>query len=259
MKTLDSENLDSLPGLRLDPGTRFHFRCHPGLACFNRCCRNLNLFLYPYDVARLRKALRMDSERFLDTYTDVVMRPDNFFPDVLLKMTSNSERSCPFLTGQGCAVYADRPDTCRTFPVEVGILFDGKGHASPVAFFRPPDFCRGPSSRTSFTLEEWINDQQAVVFHQMTTKWAAVKGLFRQNPWQGGPDQDPRFRMAFTAAYNIDRFRQFVFESSLLKRYRIKNKLKQKIKTSDKALLDFAFHWIKFTVWKVANPKLGLR
>jgi len=258
MKTLDSKKMDALKGLRLEPETRFNFRCHPGLACFNRCCRNLNLFLYPYDVARLRRALNMDSERFLDTYTDVVMRPDNFFPDVLLKMASNSEKTCPFLRDSGCTVYADRPDTCRTFPVELGLLFDRNGDPSQVAFFRPPEFCLGPGSDTSFTLQEWISDQQASVYNRMTAKWAAVRGLFGKDPWQGGPQQDPRFRMAFMAAYNIDRFRQFVFESSFLKRYRLKGKLKQKIKTSDKALLEFSFAWIKFMVWGLRNPRLGL-
>ncbi len=249
--------MGALRGMRLEPDTRFNFRCHPGLACFNRCCRNLNLFLYPYDVARLRKALDMDSEQFLETYTDVVMRPDNFFPDVLLKMASNPEKTCPFLSDAGCTVYADRPDTCRTFPVELGLLFDPEGKSSQVAFFRPPEFCLGPGSDTTFSLEEWIGDQQAAVFNRMTAKWAAVRGLFGKDPWQGGR-QDPRFKMAFMAAYNIDRFRQFVFESSFLKRYRIKNKLKQKLRTGDKALLEFAFAWIKLMVWGIKSPEIGL-
>ncbi len=257
MKTLNSEKINAVNGIRLEPETSFNFRCHPGLECFNRCCRNLNLFLYPYDVVRLRRALAMDSEQFLDTYADVVMRPDNFFPDVLLKMGSNPEKTCPFLTGSGCAVYPDRPDTCRTFPVELGLMFDRNGNYSRVAFFRPPAFCLGPGSTTTFTLNQWIKDQQATIFNQMTAKWAAVRGLFSKDPWQGG-QQDPRFKMAFMAAYNIDRFRQFIFESSFLKRYRIKGKLKQRLKTSDKALLEFGFAWIKLMVWGIKSPKLGL-
>ncbi len=256
MKTLNSDKLDALPGLRLEPETSFNFQCHPGVSCFNRCCRNLNLFLYPYDVLRLRKALEIDSESFLERYTDVVMRPDNAFPDVLLKMAHNQEKTCPFLETSGCSVYADRPDTCRSFPVELGLLFTGNQAPVQVAFFRPPDFCQGRFQQKSWTLQQWIDDQQAATYNQMTANWARIKHLFSRNPWQG--DHDPRLKMAFMAAYNIDRFRQFVFESSFLKRYRVKKKMQQKMRASDKQLLEFAFQWIKFMVWQMPNRPLGL-
>ena len=57
VKQLTPHDLDQLPGIRLRAGDTFRFRCHPGVGCFNRCCRNLNLFLYPYDVIRLRNRL----------------------------------------------------------------------------------------------------------------------------------------------------------------------------------------------------------
>ena len=67
MKSIDPQEIDRLPGIPIKRGQPFRFRCHSALACFNQCCRNLNLFLYPYDVIRLRKALQMDSDRFLET------------------------------------------------------------------------------------------------------------------------------------------------------------------------------------------------
>ena len=79
MKSIDPQTIAQLPGKPLKKNDTFAFACHQDLACFNRCCRNLNLFLYPYDVIRLRKALNMDSEQFLDTHVDVVMREGNFF------------------------------------------------------------------------------------------------------------------------------------------------------------------------------------
>jgi len=42
MKYVDIENLDTLPGRRIKDGDSFSFHCYPGIACFNRCCRNLN-------------------------------------------------------------------------------------------------------------------------------------------------------------------------------------------------------------------------
>ena len=80
MKYIDVENIEGMPAGMLKEGEIFSFQCHSGLACFNKCCRNINLFLYPYDVLRLRKKLGISSDDFLDKYTDVVMRPAKHFP-----------------------------------------------------------------------------------------------------------------------------------------------------------------------------------
>jgi Fe-S-cluster containining protein len=74
----------------------------------------------------------------------------NHFPDVLLRMADNESKTCPFLSDAGCTVYPDRPDTCRTFPVEHGMLFTGpaRRHREIVSFFRPPDFCQGQHEST---------------------------------------------------------------------------------------------------------------
>jgi len=79
VKPIEIEEIDKLPGIRIEHGDSFCFRCHPEVECFNRCCRNLNLFLYPYDVLRLKQALEITSDAFLDQYVDIVMRPSNSF------------------------------------------------------------------------------------------------------------------------------------------------------------------------------------
>jgi len=126
MKYVDIDKLDEFPGKRLEDGDTFQFQCHSKLDCFNLCCRNLNLFLYPYDVVRLKKKLGISSDEFLDKYVDVVLRESSFFPEVLLHMSEDEEKTCPFLTKSGCTVYSDRPDACRMFPVEQGALYDSE-------------------------------------------------------------------------------------------------------------------------------------
>ena len=59
-------DLDALPALGADD--RLGFACHPGVPCFNACCRDLDLLLYPYDVLRLRRALGLDSPGFLSRH-----------------------------------------------------------------------------------------------------------------------------------------------------------------------------------------------
>ena len=237
MKNIDIEDIDKLPGIQIKENDTFNFRCHPGVSCFNLCCRNLNLFLYPYDVVRLKHSLGVSSDRFLDEYVDVVLRPSNFFPEVLLRMSSTSDKACPFLTASGCSVYPDRPDTCRTFPIEQGTLYDARNNKdTPVYFFRPPDF-----------------------YHKMTMRWAAVKRLFQEDPWGFEGPEGSKAKMAFMAAYNLDRFRDFIFQSSFLKRYKVKSTLLKKIKTDDVQLLKFGFEWIRFFIWGIKSKNIRIR
>ena len=254
MKSVALSDIDTLPGIRLQSGDTFRFRCHKDIACFNRCCRNLKLFLYPYDVIRLKSALGMPSDQFLDEHTDVVLRKGNHFPEVLLRMADNEHRTCPFLSDKGCRVYADRPDTCRFFPVDRGVLFDvHRPKPVPVHFFRPPDFCLGQHEDLRWNIDSWAQDQQAAAFDRLTTQWAQIKQLFQTDPWGSDGPGGQKARMAFMAAYNIDSFRQFVFESTFLKRFRLKPKLVMKIRTDDTEMMKLGWDWIKLIVFGIPS------
>ena len=260
MKSIDIDNLKDLPGKRIKGNDIFSFRCYPGIGCYNLCCRNLNLFLYPYDVLRLKSALNISSDEFLDQYVDVVLRSGNYFPEVLLRMSESKEKTCPFLEDAGCSIYADRPDTCRTFPIEQGILHDAAGKKDAAFhFFRPPDYCLGQHEDRQWTVPAWSRDQDAEQYHRMTTRWAEIKRLFQSDPWGAEGPEGPRAKMAFMATYNIDRFREFVFNSSFLKRYKVKSVILKKIKNDDGALLTFGFDWIKFYLWGIKSTSFKER
>ena len=260
MKKVDIKNLDKLPGVRIEDDDSFTFRCYPGIGCFNRCCRKLNLFLYPFDVIRLKNALGISSDEFLDKYVDVVLRPTNFFPDVLLRMSEDGEKTCPFLTSSGCSVYPDRPDTCRTFPIEQGLLhdMDTKKDVS-VYLLRPPDFCLGQHENTEWTISSWTSDQEAKLYHIMTIRWAEIKRMFQTDPWGREGPQGSKAKMTFMAAYNVDLFRKFIFQSSFLKRYKVKSALLKKLKADDVELLKFGFSWMKFFLWGIQSKRIRLR
>jgi len=257
MKYVDIDKLDGFQGKRLEDGDTFRFQCHSKLDCFNLCCRNLNLFLYPYDVIRLKNRLGISSDEFLDKYVDVVLRKTSFFPEVLLQMSEDDEKTCPFLSKSGCTVYPDRPDACRMFPVEQGALYDAETKkAKAIYFFRPPAFCMGQHEKKEWTTQTWKDDQNAVLYNMMTGRWAEVKRLFQTDPWGSeGPD-GPKGKMAFMATYNIDRFSNFVFNSTFLKRYKVKSTLLKKIKADDTQLMKFGFDWVKFFVWGIRTKNI---
>lgn len=260
MKSINTDNLTDLPGRRLDQGDRFSFRCHPGVSCFNRCCRNLNLFLYPYDVIRLKKSLGISTDRIIEAHTDIILREGIHFPNVLLRMADNAEKTCPFLTGAGCGVYPDRPQTCRMFPLEQALVFEDENKTPRlIHFLKPPDFCRGRDEATQWTAKSWEADQNALFYNQMTVEWAGLLRLFQQNPWgTEGPD-GKKGRMAFMAAYNIDAFRGFVINSSFLKRYTVTPNLRLKIRTDDVALLRLGFSWIRLFVFGIQTGDIGMK
>ena len=260
MKYINSNVIEYLPGKRIDTKTSFNFQCDPDVSCFNLCCRNLNLFLYPYDVLRLKNNLNMTSSQFIDQYTDIVMREESYFPDVLLKMAENNEKTCPFLTESGCQVYPDRPDACRTFPIEMGIQYSEKSKQDEaIYFFRPPDFCKGTETKITWTLETWGIDQAVETYHRMTIQWAKLKRLFQNDPWGVEGINGKKGKMAFMALYNIDEFREFVFKSSFLKRYKIQKDLKNKMKKKDDQLLKLAFEWVKLFVWGLSSTKISIK
>lgn len=250
MRYIDPDLLDQLPGRRLAETEPFRFDCHPKIACFKRCCRHLNLFVYPYDVIRLKNRLGLSSGRFLDRYVDVVLRDGCLFPDVLLKMRDADHQACSFLCETGCAVYPDRPDTCRKFPMEQAVLANAeKGFCERIYLFRPPEFCRGPDEEKVWTPADWNRDRDAAMYDKMTLRWAKLRRLLENTPWRGRDAGGAMAKMTFMAAYNVDGFRQFVFESSFLKRYKLKSTLLKKIRQDDVELLKLAFAWIEFYLW----------
>jgi Fe-S-cluster containining protein len=202
-------------------------------------------------VLRLRRRLGMTSDRFLETHVDLVLREGHHFPEVLLRMADNAEKTCPFLSDRGCSVYPDRPDTCRTFPVEMGRMFDADANTyRTVWFFRPPDFCLGQHETTLWTPRSWAEDQEAETHNRMTALWAEIRGLFRSDPWGAEGPNGPRAKMAFMATYNIDRFSEFVLKSSFLKRYRIERACLKKIRSGDEVeMMLLGFDWVRLFVW----------
>nr|MDA3898193.1 YkgJ family cysteine cluster protein [Desulfobacteraceae bacterium] len=63
--------------------------------------------------------------------------------------------------------------------------------------------------------------------------------------------------MFFTASYDIDRFKRFVFESSFLTLYDIDPKVVEEIKKDEIALLRFSFKWLKWLLFKEGEFKLN--
>jgi hypothetical protein len=241
---------------RLAPTDRFAFACHPGVPCFNRCCADVNILLTPLDVLRLARRAGMHTHEFLDTHTLTPITKDLHLPVVMLKMRDEPEKRCPFVGPQGCTVYEDRPWACRMYPVGMAIPPARAGvEPEPVYFLFEDDFCHGREGQTSWTVEGWRRDQGVEAREELERGFREVVG----HPWFiGGRQLDPkRMEMFFTASFDLDTFRTFVFETSFLDRFELEPALVERLRTDDDELLRFSARWLRFALF--AEPTLTVR
>ncbi|MCF8050945.1 MAG: YkgJ family cysteine cluster protein, partial [Desulfobacterales bacterium] len=109
------------------------------------------------------------------------------------------------------------------------------------------------------TPASWSADEEGERYEKMTVRWARLKQLFSEDPWGAEGPEGPRAKMAFMATYNIDRFREFVFESSFSRRYKIKKETLMRCRADDSALLGLGFEWVKLFLFGMPSKKMRPR
>ncbi|MBI4677181.1 MAG: YkgJ family cysteine cluster protein [Elusimicrobia bacterium] len=170
---LKEEILKDYP--RLSEDSEFSFSCHPGVACFNRCCADVNIFLTPYDVLRLKGALKMSSREFLKKHTIVPFDKNLKYPVFLLKMEENEGKTCPFVGEKGCGVYRDRPWSCRMYPVGLASPKEGGAEAQKEFYFLLKESCcQGFGEDRKLTVGEWLEAQGVLEYDEMGREWKAL-------------------------------------------------------------------------------------
>ncbi len=231
---------------RLTLKTKFRFRCHKGVKCFTKCCMNINILLTPYDILRLKKRLSMSSEDFLEKYTYLEVDEKSSHPLVRMKMGTDEEKKCPFLTPEGCSIYTDRPANCRYYPVGQGILRKGT-EEGPVHeefyFFVRESHCLGFQEEDQWTVQSWKDDQEASLYDEMNREWKDIQ--LRRSP-DGKTIDSNKQAQIYTASYDMDRFRRFVFESKFLEVFDIDQEEIERIRADDIALMKLGFRYVKY-------------
>lgn len=224
----------------------FHFSCHAGVECFRSCCKNVDMFLFPYDILRLKNRIGIDSESFMRLYARLVQGDHPYFPAVMLKLNEDEERSCPFLSTNGCSVYSDRPSACRTYPLERAVdRTSVRGRYRDFYFLTDHKYCLGHHEKKLYSVSQWIREQQLQQYNNFNDVWADLDTIFATNPWKGEGSAGPKQQIAFMVCYNIDGFRSFVNQQQILDQYRISSDRKRHIRSDDVALLQFGFDWLK--------------
>jgi len=245
--------IEKVPGIepvRLGPQSKFNFKCHPGVKCFTKCCRGINIILTPYDIIRLKNRLGITSDEFLAVYTTPRLMEKTDLPVVTLTLLDDDLQSCPFVRDDGCLVYQDRPTTCRYYPLGVASLSNKEDvDGSAFYFFVNEPHCLGFEEDGQWTVDRWRQDQGVDIHDEINAAWTDLVVRKRSFPPNMKWTEETK-RMFFLASYNIDKFRQFVVESSFLNRYDVDSATVEKIREDDIELLRFGMKWIKWLLFK---------
>jgi Fe-S-cluster containining protein len=231
-------------------GEVFHFNCHRDVSCFTSCCAKLRLILTPYDIIRMKKRLGLSSGEFLERYTDTLLHDHPRFSMIRLNMRDDEGQRCPFVTGQGCCIYEDRPGSCRLYPLGRASTLVPGGQADAAReqyFVVHENHCEGFKEERAWTLEGWVSHEGFRTYREVNDRWMEILN----SPKSLGPENylANKHKMFFMASYDIDRFRKFIFESRFFSLFEFSSEKKKEVAADDESLLLFAFDWLKFSLF----------
>jgi Fe-S-cluster containining protein len=236
---------------------RFNFACHKGKECYTHCCSDLNLILTPYDIIRMKNRLGLNCDEFLTIYTRPEMLSRTQLPVVTLKMVDDEQKSCPFITPEGCTIYEDRPVTCRYYPLGMASFREQEIEPSGEDFYFMvhESHCLGFQSDKEWTVREWRKDQGVELYDELNAPWMEFMLKKKSFGFNYELTEESR-RMFFTVNYHVDRLKRFILESSFLKKYDVEKDLLERICTDEVALLRFGSDWLQSALFGADRVKL---
>ncbi len=252
----DPDDKNPVIPVRLKNEDQFNFSCHRGVSCWNLCCHGADITLTPHDILRLSANKGIRPREFLAEYTfpSVWERAD--LPVAKLKMTgADGKGPCLFLADEGCTVYADRPTTCRYYPLGLAsIKPKGSDIQEDFSFLVTEAHCKGHDEQHRQSVARYREEQGVVEYDRVNRGWMDI--LMKMASWKsiGGPygkSVSPQARqMFFLVSTDVDGFRQFVFETKFLDTYEIDPGAIDLLKENDEALLLLGFDWMKSVLFQ---------
>ena len=226
----------------------FQFLCHKDIACFTKCCADLDLVLTPYDIVRMKNRLGIPSDVFLDQFTETKWNKHPRFPMVNLKMDHDRNLRCPFVTPEGCTIYEDRPGACRIYPIgRAAQKVDREEETREKFFIVDEEHCLGFREDREWTIEEWMTSEGLDEYNAMNDEWL---GITTSQKSLGKKEDFPRkIQMFYMASYNLDRFRRLIFETKFFDLFELEAERMEALAMDDVPLMQFAFDWLRFSLF----------
>jgi hypothetical protein len=121
-------------------------------------------------------------------------------------------------------------------------------------FLMEEEGCKGFGEDREWTISEWMTDQGVDEYDD----WGeGFKELTLHKFFQNGGILSPqKMHMLYIACYDLDKFREFVFDSTLLQRFEVDEDFVEEMRYSDEALLRFGFLWLRFSLFGEPTVKV---
>ena len=221
------------------------FNCHKGVACFNECCRNIDIQLTPCDILRLRGRLGVSSSEFVARYTLPFEMDGHGMPGLKLA-TQPGSRACVFLEEKGCGVYEDRPVACRYYALgSMGMRKTGESGVEDVYFLVKEDHCLGHNEPRSLTVRDYRREQGIEKYDEMNREWRdAIIKKRSSGPAIGQPTARS-MQLFDMCSYDVDSFREFIQTPGFRDVFDVGGEEIESLAGDDEQLLEFAIRFMK--------------
>jgi len=151
-------------------------------------------------------------------------------------MMGDEKKTCPFVSPEGCKVYKDRPTACRLYPLGRASGFKEDGTTKDEIFFRmDTPACLGVKEKNLKKIADWVDEQGLDIYIKFNNKMRDI--VFHPRRKKERPLDDQQVKKIMVACYNLDIFKDFVFNAEFIKTYNINKDTKMKITKDDTALL----------------------
>ena len=243
--------VDDLPQSPIKPvqlglDDQFKFNCHKGIACFNKCCQNIDIQLTPYDVLKLKTHLGISSQEFLHLYTVPFEMDAHGVPGIKLRTAGEESTVCQFLTPEGCGVYEARPTACRYYALGlVSMRRTGSNVDEDNYFVVKEPHCLGHEEPKTQTVREYRAEQGVELYDELNREWRQIILKKRScGPTIGKPSLRS-MQLFFLASYDLDGFRAFVQSTGFNDVYELDAAQATELANDDVKLMQFGFRFLK--------------
>ena len=225
--------------------SKFKFHCHKNISCFNACCKNSDITLLPYDIARLKRRAGVTSSQWVNTYTMPFPLDAHDMPGLKLA-TKPGTSECIFLTKDGCGVYADRPSACRYYALgNMGVRKAASAKVEEVYFAVKEPHCKGHDEPRTRTVDEYRREQGLEKYDAMNREWRDIILKKRSSGPTVGRPSARSLQLFDMCSYDLDNFRKFINSKGFGDIFNLgADELKQLTADEDQLLL-FAARFLK--------------
>lgn len=231
--------------VQLTLDSEIQFDCHPGVKCFNTCCRNIDITLTPYDILRLKRRLGQSSREFVARHTAPFELDHHGVPGLKVA-TKPGSNECVFLREDGCSVYEDRPVACRYYALgSMGVRKKDCTQVEDIYFLVKEAHCLGHEEPRKLTVAQYRKEQGVEEYDAMNREWRDLIIKKRSSGPVIGKPSERSLQLFDMCSYDLDSFREFIQAPGFQEVFDLDEGTMERFLSDEEELLQFSMRFLK--------------